>query len=451
MARQPPARARVRRTRDRQEHAGGGAPRGGARRPRHPRPLRRAARVRARPTSRCWTGSAAMADDAEVAATIAARAPSWLPHIPWLATSAADEAARGATRERMLREIVETLEALAAARPVILFIEDLQWADPSTRDLLGALMRRRHPARVLVVATGSEPDPLVVELSLRGTAQELALGPLDPAAAAAAFGVDADMAAELVRRAGGNPLFMRHLVEHLRTTGSLDGMPETLRAALLARLAQHEEADLEVLQAGALAGHAVHGRGGVGGARPSGRHGRRPLGRGAPGDRGVARWHADGGLRLRPRLVPRRGARDDPARASRRAPPSPRGASRGGLRRLARDRAGGRDALPLRRPPRARRAVPPAGRGPVRCPPRLPRGHRTPPPGARRRDRAAPRPPAPAHGDRAALGPRAGARRDRRVVVARGAFLPRACARGGGVAGRSRAAHLGVARARDAA
>lgn len=199
-------------------------------------------------------GLGRMADDAEVAATIAGRAPSWLPHIPWLATGAADEAARGATRERMLREIVETLEALAAARAVILFIEDLQWADPSTRDLLGALMRRRHPARVLVVATGSEPDPLIVELSLRGTAQELVLGPLDPAAAAAAFGVDAEMAAELVRRAGGNPMFMRHLVEHLRITGSLDGMPETLRAALLARLAQHQEADLEVLQAGALAG-----------------------------------------------------------------------------------------------------------------------------------------------------------------------------------------------------
>jgi tetratricopeptide (TPR) repeat protein len=154
----------------------------------------------------------------------------------------------------MLREIVETLEVLAAARPVILFIEDLQWADPSTRDLLGALMRRRHPARVLVVATASDRDPLVVELSLRGTAQELALGPLDPAATAAAFGVDADMAADLVRRAGGNPLFVGHLVEHLRTTGSLDGMPETLRAALHARLAQHEEADLEVLQAGALEG-----------------------------------------------------------------------------------------------------------------------------------------------------------------------------------------------------
>jgi predicted ATPase/DNA-binding SARP family transcriptional activator len=199
-------------------------------------------------------GLGGLADDAEVAAAIAARAPSWLPHIPRLAAGAADDGARGATRERMLRELVETLEALAAARPVILFIEDLQWADPSTRDLLGALMRRRHPARLLVVATGSEPDPLVVELSLRGTAQELALGPLDPEATAAAFGVDATTAAELAQRAGGNPLFMGHLVEHLRATGSLDGMPATLRAALHARLTQLEEADLEVLRAGALEG-----------------------------------------------------------------------------------------------------------------------------------------------------------------------------------------------------
>ena len=194
------------------------------------------------------------AEDAEVVATLAARAPSWLPHFPWLAAEAPDERARGATRERMLREIVEALEALAVARPLVLVIEDLQWADPSTRDVLGALMHRRHPARMLVVLTGTGSDPLVNELSLRATAQEIALGPLDADATVAAFGVDADAAAELVRRGGGNPLFMHHLAEHLRATGTVAGVPETLRAALGARLADRDEAELEVLQAAAVEG-----------------------------------------------------------------------------------------------------------------------------------------------------------------------------------------------------
>ena len=126
----------------------------------------------------------------------------------------------------MLRELVHALEALAADAPVVLVLDDLQWVDPSTRDLLAALMRRRHPARVLVVASATGPDPLVTELRLRGTARELALAPLGAHAAAAAFALDPATAAKLTARAGGNPLFMRHLLDQFEATGSLDGVPE---------------------------------------------------------------------------------------------------------------------------------------------------------------------------------------------------------------------------------
>jgi predicted ATPase/DNA-binding SARP family transcriptional activator len=194
------------------------------------------------------------AADGEVAATLAARAPSWLAELPWITDETPPERAHGATSQRMLREIVEALEALSARRPVLLAIEDLQWADPSTRDVLTALMRRHHPARLLVVATGSGPDPLVGELSLRGRAQLLALQPLDATAAAAAFGLDAAVAEELVLRAGGNPLFMERLVEHLHATGSLAGLPASLRDALHARLADVDPAELELLQAAAVEG-----------------------------------------------------------------------------------------------------------------------------------------------------------------------------------------------------
>jgi predicted ATPase/DNA-binding SARP family transcriptional activator len=194
------------------------------------------------------------AGDETVAATVAARAPSWLSQLPGVAAEAPEERIHGATRERMLREMLETLEALAASRPLIVVLEDLQWADPSSRDLLGALMRRRHPARLLVLATADGSDPLVGELSLRGTAQELALQPLDAAAAAAAFAVDEAIAADLVRRGGGNPLFMQHLADHLRSTGTLDGVPATLRAALHARLAERGDTELEELQAAAVEG-----------------------------------------------------------------------------------------------------------------------------------------------------------------------------------------------------
>ncbi len=98
-------------------------------------------------------------EDAAVAATLVARAPSWLAQFAALAAAAPETRVRGATPERMLREMVETLEALAATRPLLLVIDDLQWADPSTRELLRALMRRRHPARLLVVATSTGTRP----------------------------------------------------------------------------------------------------------------------------------------------------------------------------------------------------------------------------------------------------------------------------------------------------
>jgi predicted ATPase/DNA-binding SARP family transcriptional activator len=199
-------------------------------------------------------GLAPLAGDGAVADTLVAHAPSWLPQFPSLSGRAPEDRSRGATRERMLREMIATLEALAATRPVVLVIEDLQWADPSTRGLLRALMRRRHPARLLVVATGTRHDELAVQLSLRGAAQELELGPLDHATAAAIYGLDERTAAELVRRGGGNPLFMRHLAEHLRATGGLEGVPATLRAALRARLSALGEAEVEVLQAAAVEG-----------------------------------------------------------------------------------------------------------------------------------------------------------------------------------------------------
>ena len=52
----------------------------------------------------------------------------------------------GATRERMLREMAEAVEAMTAEGPVILVLEDLHWSDYSTLDLIayrGAASRPR--------------------------------------------------------------------------------------------------------------------------------------------------------------------------------------------------------------------------------------------------------------------------------------------------------------------
>ncbi|MEU6341654.1 AAA family ATPase [Streptomyces sp. NPDC046977] len=59
---------------------------------------------------------------------------------------------------RLFALITRILESLASARPVVLVIEDLHWADASTRDLLGFLFRTRRTGRLLIVGTYRSDD-----------------------------------------------------------------------------------------------------------------------------------------------------------------------------------------------------------------------------------------------------------------------------------------------------
>src|SRR5262249_28655239 len=69
-----------------------------------------------------------------------AHAPMWLLQMPWL-VRASDRALLNrelvdATRERMLQEMADALEALAVEVPLVLILEDLHWSDSSTLGLL---------------------------------------------------------------------------------------------------------------------------------------------------------------------------------------------------------------------------------------------------------------------------------------------------------------------------
>ncbi len=67
-------------------------------------------------------------------------APTWLPHLPTLASTAEQPLFQsplsGNTQARMLRELTIALERFTAQIPLVLVFEDLPWSDPSTVDLL---------------------------------------------------------------------------------------------------------------------------------------------------------------------------------------------------------------------------------------------------------------------------------------------------------------------------
>ncbi len=185
---------------------------------------------------------------------LAERAPTWLAQMPTL-VSVAERAALheeifGATRERMLREMTETIEILTAETPLVLVLEDLHWSDDSTLSLITALAQRSDRARFLLIGTWR---PVEVNLSghpLKATKQELLihrqcaelqLGFLTEAAVSEYLLMRfpqhrfPDGLAHLIyQRTDGNPLFIVNLVDYLAAQEVIiarDGQWE-LKAAL---------------------------------------------------------------------------------------------------------------------------------------------------------------------------------------------------------------------------
>jgi DNA-binding winged helix-turn-helix (wHTH) protein/predicted ATPase len=162
-------------------------------------------------------------------------APTWLSQLPALLTDEELEAvqrrAQGATRARMLRELIEALDALSVVAPLVLLLEDLHWSDSATIDFLAMIARRRDPARLLVLGTyrpadlavGAHPLKSVKrELQVHGDCEELALGFLTAPAVAeyldARFARNrfpAGLARILHQNTTGNPLFLVSTIEHL--------------------------------------------------------------------------------------------------------------------------------------------------------------------------------------------------------------------------------------------
>ena len=168
-------------------------------------------------------------------------APTWVVQLPWLARPDDREALRrdlvGATKERMLREMSEALEALTAETMLVLVLEDLHWSDYSTLDLLGMLGRREEPARLLVlgsyrpvdvIVTGHPLRSLLQELRVRRQCEDIALEFLREADIAAYLGqrfhtpsLPPELARAVHQRTDGNPLFMVRVVDELVTLGVL--------------------------------------------------------------------------------------------------------------------------------------------------------------------------------------------------------------------------------------
>ena len=187
-----------------------------------------------------------------------------------------DEDRSGLARQQMLGGVLGLLTELAAAAPVLLVLEDLHWADASTRDLVIFLSRMLHRERVALIGSYRSDDlhrrhplrPVVAELQRLPSVISVDLAPLDPSAlaehltATAPGRIDATVLNDIVARAEGNAYYAEELLAasfgpvapaghgpHDR--GSL---PAGLAALLLSRVEQLSDAAQQVLRAAAVAG-----------------------------------------------------------------------------------------------------------------------------------------------------------------------------------------------------
>lgn len=167
-------------------------------------------------------------------------APLWLAQMPSLIPAADFAKVRRATldasRQRMLREMAEALEALTADRSLILVLEDLHWSDLATLDLVSCWAQRRGPARLLLVGTyrtgeaadGHPLGEILKELDAHRQCLSLTLGPLAEVDMADYLAgrfpghrFPGELAPWLARRTGGNPLFASKVLDDLRERGLL--------------------------------------------------------------------------------------------------------------------------------------------------------------------------------------------------------------------------------------
>jgi len=170
--------------------------------------------------------------------------------------------ARGALALRQL------LESLAARCPVVVFIDDVQWADAESRWLLDALVRPGILGCLMVMTARGDAAAVFAGLERLGEiVEELRVPPLlpDEATALAEGFVDSDVdpagargaLASIVSEAKGHPLFLQELVRFARLPGRTAGLPVRLEDALWNRITELEPVAREVLEVVAVAGVAV--------------------------------------------------------------------------------------------------------------------------------------------------------------------------------------------------
>lgn len=173
------------------------------------------------------------------------------------------------SRLRILEALRSMLEVLALSRPLILAIDDLHQADPSSWECLNYLARNPPAAAVLIVAAVRAEElfgrpqlaGLVATLLKDGLATDIRLEPMDRDQVASLArrllpSAAADVYEWLFFRARGNPLYTIALLEELQGDPSRRVVPVSVLEVIRLALLELPEDSRRVIEAASVIGHS---------------------------------------------------------------------------------------------------------------------------------------------------------------------------------------------------
>lgn len=169
-----------------------------------------------------------------------------------------------ATPEELFWDVRRLLESLATEHPVILHIDDLQWAELTLFDLLDHIADLSRGAPILLLCT-ARPELLEERPGWAGgklNATTLLLEPLGAAEAETFLnqlggGLDVASRKRVIAASQGNPLFLEEMVTLARERGMVE-VPPTVQALLAARIERLAAEERELLERGAVEGEVFH-------------------------------------------------------------------------------------------------------------------------------------------------------------------------------------------------
>ncbi|MGI8735533.1 MAG: serine/threonine-protein kinase PknK [Pyrinomonadaceae bacterium] len=169
-------------------------------------------------------------------------APTWCWQLPAAFSSTGgietlQQETIGATKERMMREMGDALSLFATTSPVVLLLEDLHWADPSSVDLLRHLCQRISNQRLLIAGTFRPEDiersnhplkGLKAEMQAHKLCEEIPLDSFSPAHIQeylndlfAPHRFPPEFAIGIHEKTEGHPLFAMNLLQYLQERGDI--------------------------------------------------------------------------------------------------------------------------------------------------------------------------------------------------------------------------------------